>query len=88
VSGFYGTSNTINGLLKAMVRYDTGGTTPGFAYLRWIAADADVTPSNFILTYKIVSNTVTLNIYAYMPSTWTSLNFTKLSEHNWGDSDN
>lgn len=88
VTGYYGSCNAINGLLKAEMRWETDKTTPGFANLHWITASPSVTPENFILTYSITGTVVTVNLYVYMGSAWTSLNFTKLSEHNWGNSTN
>jgi hypothetical protein len=87
VTGFYNTNNLINGILKVEARYTVGSTAPEFINLRWLMANSSVTPANFIVTHKLSSNTVTLNLYVYLPGSWSSMNFTKLSEHNWGGSD-
>lgn len=87
VTGFYSTNNLVNGILKVEARYTVGSTTPEFVNLRWLTANSNVVPANFIITHQLSSNTATLNLYVYLPSSWSSVNFTKLSEHNWGGSD-
>ena len=94
-TGYFGKTSKANGILKVEFRWGKENNVfpeaPQIATLKWLTADEDIIPENFILTYKLDSetSTVTLNIYVtFGNQTWNSMNFTKLSEQRWGSSKN
>ena len=88
VSQFY--QETDAGILEIRCRWEAGSTSPSWYTGRWISRDSTVTDnSRFILTWKYDSSTgiATLKLYCKITG-WTSYNFTKISEHDWGTSRN
>lgn len=85
VSGYYGYTYNVNGILKADIRWEVGSTAPAHISLKWITAQSGIDPEQFMITHSIDSNNIaTCDIFVYLSESYRSINFTKISEHSWG----